>query len=302
MGKVLRQTHCILEVHDARIPFSGRNINLIKRLVSNKPIILLLNKSDLISADLRPLIRSQLMNKMHEIGVHLEDILFMDSIAANAKQAGYSHQFLTTILQSVERMMIDEANFMNEEKGHNLLVMGIPNVGKSTIINRMRNVYLNKAGKATIVGSKAGVTKAVLERIKICDHPHKLYLFDTPGILQPSFENDPNQEQFMRCALCGTISDEVIGKELIADYLLYWLNKHQLFDYVEFLGLTSPTNDINEALTHAAVKFNQFRPFLNLETGVQEQKPNYKPLAEKFIGEFRKGNFGRLSLDIDELK
>lgn len=309
IGKVLRRTHCILEVHDARIPFSGRNLNLIKRLVSNKPIILILNKSDLLSAEFRPLIRSQLMEKMYKNDIHLEDIVFLDSIAANVKHAGYSNQFLSIILNSIEKIpnTIDESDFSTEEKSYNLLVMGIPNVGKSTIINRLRNVYLNKAGKATIIGAKAGVTKAVLERIKICDYPHKLYLFDTPGILEPSFnrnENNPTNspEQFMRCALCGTISDEVIGKELIADYLLYWLNKQQRFDYVDFLGLPSPTNDINEALTHAAIKYNQFRPFKNLETGVQELKPNYIPLAEKFISEFRKGNFGHVLLDIDIIK
>ena len=305
IGKVLRRTHCILEVHDARIPFSGRNLNLIKRLVSNKPIILILNKSDLLSVEFRPLIRSQLMEKMHENNIHLEDIVFMDSIAANAKHAGYNNQFLSTILNSIEKLpnnTIDESDFlMNEEKSYNLLVMGIPNVGKSTIINRLRNVLLKKAGKATVVGAKAGVTRAVLERIKICDHPHKLYLFDTPGILEPSFDrNDP--EQFMRCALCGTMSDEVIGKELIADYLLYWLNKQQRFDYVDFLGLSSPTNDIHEALTYAAIKYNQFHSYLNLETGVQEPKPSYIQLAEKFIAEFRKGNFGRLLLDIDMIE
>lgn len=117
-------------------------------------------------------------------------------------------QFLNTIINSIEKNMNAGTNtglFMND-LNYSLLVMGIPNVGKSTVINRLRNVYLNKAGRAAVSGAHAGVTRAVMEKIKICESPRKIYLFDTPGILEPSFhqlETEADMEALMRCALCG---------------------------------------------------------------------------------------------------
>lgn len=119
-----------------------------------------------------------------------------------------SLQFLSTVVDLIEKSENVDTNkslFM-DDINYSLLVMGIPNVGKSTVINRLRNVYLGKPGKATITGPNAGVTRAVLEKIKICEHPRRVYLFDTPGILEPSFsrlENDADREALMRCALCG---------------------------------------------------------------------------------------------------
>ena len=80
------------------------------------------------------------------------------------------------------------------------MIIGIPNVGKSTIINKLRNNYLKIGGKATTTGAIAGVTRSVLERIKINANP-SIYLYDTPGVLEPKI--DRQLETTMRCALCG---------------------------------------------------------------------------------------------------
>lgn len=86
----------------------------------------------------------------------------------------------------------------------NLMVLGIPNVGKSSIINKLRSFHLQVGGKATTTGATAGVTRRVLERIKINYNP-PVYLYDTPGVLEPKFDNkfDKGLEVYMRCALCG---------------------------------------------------------------------------------------------------
>lgn len=114
---------------------------------------------------------------------------------------------MSTIINAIQKSpsLVAESDLFDEE-AYNLLILGVPNVGKSTVINRLRNVYLGKSGKATTTGAQAGVTRALLERIKICDFPRKIYLFDTPGVLEPSFHHFKTQqdkEAFLRCAACG---------------------------------------------------------------------------------------------------
>ena len=89
----------------------------------------------------------------------------------------------------------------NRENNDDLAVMivGIPNVGKSTVINKLRQVNLNKRGKPMSVGPIAGVTRAVSEKLKISMDP-SIYLYDTPGILTPVMSGP---ESALRLALCG---------------------------------------------------------------------------------------------------
>jgi ribosome biogenesis GTPase A len=98
--------------------------------------------------------------------------------------------------------LIQKSDRFNREDLYdfNLMIIGIPNVGKSTIINKMRNMYLGVGGRATTTGALPGVTRSVLERIKINANP-PVYLFDTPGVLEPKI--DKSVEVTMRCALCG---------------------------------------------------------------------------------------------------
>lgn len=90
------------------------------------------------------------------------------------------------------------------------MCIGIPNVGKSSLINAMRNVVLKKKS-AALTGNKPGVTKTVMERIKIADVP-PIYLLDTPGVFPPEV---PDFETGMKLGLCHTILDHLVGKELL---------------------------------------------------------------------------------------
>ncbi|KAF7494708.1 Mitochondrial GTPase 1 [Sarcoptes scabiei] len=287
IGRRLKRTDCVLEIHDARIPFSGRNLNLIKRLCHNKPIILILNKADLVDTEWRNRIEKKLVQEMRSSDIHLHDIFFMKSLENNRNSSKLDQKFLSSIIDCIkERRSTDQSDILKTTEGYNLLVLGIP----------------NKPGKATIVGPTAGVTKAVLERIKICDYPEKIYLFDSPGILEPGFQitklSDRTQcETFMRCALCGTIADRVVGMELIADYLLFWMNQNSIDDYLDFFGLQKPTDNIVEALTYGAIKNNNFRSFYNIDKGQTEKVPNLEQMAESFVLNFRKGNLSTIPLD-----
>jgi len=98
--------------------------------------------------------------------------------------------------------LIRKSDRFNREDfaGFNSMILGIPNVGKSTVINKLRNICLGVGGKATSTGAIAGVTRSVMERIKINANP-PVYLYDTPGVLEPKL--DKGLEATMRCALCG---------------------------------------------------------------------------------------------------
>lgn len=287
---------CILEVHDARIPFSGRNINMLRRMASMKPIVLMLNKVDLVERAYLRVIEDRLRDASDANYIPLKDIFFVNSKSIT----GYNNRLLSAIFDSVKDRF--KSDSMIVERSANLLVMGIPNVGKSTVINRLRNVYMHKAGEATKTGDRPGVTKAVLEKIKICDYPHKLYLYDTPGIIEPSFQGrrtSSGHESYLRCALTGNILENIVDIEIVADYLLYILNRDRNFAYIEAMGMPGPSNDIREVLAYGAVKNNMISKIKSLETGDFEHVANFSNSAERFIRLFRKGEFGAVLLDSD---
>lgn len=128
-------------------------------------------------------------------------------------------------------------------------MVGIPNTGKSSLINALRTLNLRKSGSATPVGNRPGVTRAVMNKIKISESP-LVYLLDTPGILIPDMKS---LEASMKLALCETVVENTVGPVRIADYLLYWLNKTGNFQYVSHLQLEvrrliDDENNVSEVL------------------------------------------------------
>lgn len=104
-----------------------------------------------------------------------------------------------------------------------LVVVGIPNVGKSTIINSLRHLGVKK-GKVTQVGAVAGVTRRIQTRVKIWEDP-PIYLYDTPGIYDPHVGSPL---EGMKIALAGSTRDHLTQTIHVADYLLFRLNQSPL--------------------------------------------------------------------------
>ncbi|KAB7495003.1 Mitochondrial GTPase 1 [Armadillidium nasatum] len=176
----------------------------------------------------------------------------------------------------------------SELSEYGIMVIGIPNVGKSSLINALRVAYLRK-GHATPVGAAPGITRAVLERIKVCEDP-RVYVRDTPGILEPNIRN---VEVGLKLALVNTITDHLVGETMIADFLLFRLNLIGNRKYVKFLKLDEPTDDIHKALSTFAEKedcYDKRRNFGN-SSGGYIMTPNYKMAADRFISAYRKGEF-----------
>lgn len=277
----------LLEVHDARIPLSGRNTEFHYTLTSAKPSILVLNKKDLIDKELHP----RIIKTLRKDPEFPTENVFLTN-CKDQKCSGIKKLIPTAI------DLIKNTNRFNrsEEREHSIMIIGVPNVGKSSLINHLRNRHLNKKA-ASHVGAEAGITRSVLTRIKICEDP-LIYLLDTPGVMLPKIHND---EMGMKLALCACFQDHLVGPEHIADYLLYWMNKNEHFSYVDELGLKEPTDDITLALLAGAQKYNQIVNLRSKINGQMESRPDLWGAAKSFVHKFRSGEFGKICLDSDQL-
>ncbi|XP_061601507.1 mitochondrial ribosome-associated GTPase 1 [Cololabis saira] len=276
-----KSVDCIIEIHDARIPFSGRNPVFQDSLII-RPHLLVLNKMDL--ADVSN--KQRILKKLKQDG--MKDVLFTDSL----KQRDDS---IKKLVPKVLEIIENQPRYNREENRHYcLMVIGVPNVGKSSLINSLRRTNMKK-GRASRVGGEPGITRAVLTKIQVCERP-MIYLLDTPGVLPPKIES---VETGMKLALCGTILDHLVGEDVMADYLLYSLNRLGKFSYVEKYDLQEPSDDIQHVLKHIAVKLRKTQR-VKAFTGIGNITvtiPNYTAAAYDFIRVFRKGELGQVTLD-----
>ena len=164
------------------------------------------------------------------------------------------------------------------------MVVGMPNVGKSSLLNALRGLGMHK-GKAAHTGAQPGITRKIGTTVKIIEGTEgtdNVYLVDTPGVFIPYV---PNDEAMLKLALCGTVKDTVIPPTILADYLLFQFNKHYPSIYAEY---SVPTNDIVEFITSVAKRTGK------LEKG---GTPNEEATALWLIQRWRTGHFGKFLLD-----
>ncbi|KAG8227679.1 hypothetical protein J437_LFUL006990 [Ladona fulva] len=281
MQQLLKSVDCVIEVHDARIPISGRNPAFQYQICGIKPNLLVLNKKDLVERNLRPAIEERLKKD------GTSKVIFTN--CKDQKCSGVKQ-----VIPTVKEMVYSSNRYnRNEEPDFNIMVIGVPNVGKSSLINVLRNTHLHK-GSAARVGGVAGVTRRVQNKIKVSENPN-LYLLDTPGVLQPTVKD---VESGLKLALCASLQDHLVGEEVIADYLLYCLNKKENFRYVDVMGLDGPCDMIGTVLVKGAIKIGKFLKVKNYD-GTYIQRPNTTAAAQYFIKEFREGNLGKIFLDLD---
>ncbi|NXR30026.1 MTG1 GTPase, partial [Zosterops hypoxanthus] len=274
MRLALRRADCLVE--RSHIPLSGRNPALQEAL-GIRPHVLVMNKMDLADPRRQP-------------------------VSAGAGPGGgqrWCHRqpcpCSLQVVPMVASLVAKGPRYHRAESSeHNILVIGVPNVGKSSLINSLRRLHLKK-GKATAVGGEPGVTKAVLSRIQVCEKP-LMYLVDTPGVLPPRLGD---VEMGMKLALCGAIRDHLVGEDVMADYLLYTLNKQQQFGYVQRYRLGQPCDHIEALLKHVALTQGRTQRVKVLTgTGnVNMTMLNYPAAAYEFLRDFRAGRLGRVTLD-----
>lgn len=190
----------VIEILDARIPKSSQNPD-IAEIVKNKKRIIVLNKCDL--ADEKETQKWVKYFKQRNIV----------AIEADSNQG----KGINLVNKAIEDIMADEIKSQSEKgrirKTIRVMIVGIPNVGKSSFINRISK-------KTTmIVGNRPGVTKQK-QWIRI---GNQIELLDTPGVLWPKFESE---EVGLNLAYTGSIKDEVIERTEIAYLLIQYLDKN----------------------------------------------------------------------------
>lgn len=276
MQRKLKLVDCILELHDARVPLSGRNPHFVSMLAAIKPHVLLLNKADLADPSAKDTVLQRLRNEGTQHAVHIR----------STEPSRNVNKIVPLVADLIRRSVRYNRQ---EEYDYNIMVIGIPNVGKSSLINALRKMHLGREGQATRVGANAGVTMSVLERIKISEDP-SMYLLDTPGILSP-VTNDP--QVALQLALCGCMLDHLVGPVLMADYLLFWLNQQHNYSYVDYLGLDEPCDDIRLVLYKTAINMKAIHKVRTYEGWTL--RPNQDAAAHNFIQGFRRGLLGKLT-------
>ena len=259
----LKMVDAVCEILDARIPRSSRNPD-IDRLAGDKPRLVILNRTDL--AD--PTITARWRKYFEAQGMAI--------LETDARTGKGINGFAPAI-----RRLLAEKIKEYEAKGQvgrplRVMILGIPNVGKSTFINKV-------AGrKAAIAGDKPGVTRGK-QWINI---DAGLDLLDTPGILWPRFDS---QEVGEMLAITNAIKADVLDKETLAANFMLRLRQmypQAIVDRYKF----QPDPEMNgfELLEQAAKK----RGFL-----VSRGEYDIERMANTLLGEYHDGKLGRLSLE-----
>ena len=264
MQENIKLIDIVVELVDARVPFSSKNPD-IDELAKNKYRLIVLNKADMADAKTTAAWQN-----------YFEAKGFFVAKVNSQKGAGMKE------VKSLIEKACQEKKARDKKRGIlnrplRAMVVGIPNVGKSTFINSF-------AGKACAkTGNKPGVTKGK-QWIKLNKN---VELLDTPGILWPKFED---QQVGLRLALIGSIRDEILNQDEMAIELIEYLKNH-------YQGILADRYQVDE--NEDKVKILE-QIALNRNCKMKGNELDYEKASKIVLEEFRNGKLGKISLETPE--
>jgi ribosome biogenesis GTPase A len=182
----------------------------------------------------------------------------------------------------------DYASHSQSIMGSRIMVVGMPNVGKSSLLNALRMSGVHRA-KAAFTGAQPGVTRKIASGVKIVEKDEEkgtdnVYLLDTPGVFVPYV---PNAESMLKLALVGSVKDTIIAPITLADYLLFHINLNYPWNNI-YQEYCPQTNNVVEFLEGVCKKTGRLG-----KGGV----PDLDAAALWVIQRWRQGNLGTFILD-----
>ena len=254
----LKMVDAVVKVIDARIPVSSRN-PIIDELVRGKPRIIVLNKSDLADENASRAWTEALRTDGSR------------TLAMNCMSGGGVKE----LFRLLERMESEKNRDRAMQKAYRLMIVGVPNVGKSSLINRMTGK------KSAQTGDRPGVTKGK-QWLKL---QNGMQLLDTPGILWPKFE-DPKAG--MNLAFCGSIKDEILDIPTLGMELISVLAENYPQLLAERYKLDGIAETPLENMENMALKRGCILPGKRID---------YERIGKLVLDEFRSGKIGRITLE-----
>ncbi len=272
----LKMIDVVVEILDARIPNSSQNPD-IRQITQNKKKIIILNKYDL--AD-----NAKTEKWIEYFNKKERKVVLADSLTGKG---------VNETTRQIQKIMEDEMQKM-ADKGRigrkiRVMIVGIPNVGKSSFINRI-------AKKTSAeVGNKPGVTKQK-QWIRINE---KIELLDTPGVLWPKFENE---KVAMNLAITGTIKDDILELTEVA----YTLTKFMLENYRNNLlqRYSLDEKQINEILNQEQAENENIYEIMQLigkkRGAILGGRVDDERTSKLILDDFRSSKLGKITLEIPE--
>ncbi len=262
----LKTIDLVVEIIDSRVPLSSHN-EMLDDITKSKPKLLVFSKADLVNN-----------HELAKYRKHYEDLGYA-TIEANLKNAQGNTKVKKKI-EEVSRHITEKYQAKGINKVIRVLVMGMPNVGKSTFINFMLN------SKKTKIGNRPGVTRQQ-QWVRLDKNTE---LLDTPGILVPKIENEKSG---FNLVLCSLIKDEVVPKDDVAVYMINYLFEKNREAMKSRYGVTFNTDDVEE------LDYEEIYEAIARRIGalMRGNEADYDRVTNTIINDFRAQKFGNLILD-----